>query len=400
MRQFNQKIEILFGNKRLNDLKNNNPFQIFDERVIEFFDDLSKTSLKKREVKYFPDVVSFLFFSRKSNLNKLKNNYLEQKKNLGRGLSFHISPSNVPINFAYTLLTGLISGNKCIVRVTSKKFEQLNFLISEIKKKLNLKKYLFIKKNILVIKYNYDRQITDYLSKISDVRVIWGGDKTVSEIRKSPIEPRSFDITFADRYSACLIDTNYYINSENKSVIANNFFNDTYYFNQKACSSPHLLFWLGGKVQYLKAKTIFWEELYQVLEKKKFTLDSSSILNKFKIICGSSFNNNYENMKIYKDNRINTIKLKKLNQNIFSISCGDGLFVEYQSKNLNPLIKLMSQKFQTLTYIGNKKEKFLEKIIKHSPKGLDRFVKVGEAGNFSFDWDGYDLVRHMSRKIN
>ena len=80
MSQFNQKIEILFGNKQLKDLKNNNPFQIFDERVIEFFDDLSKTSLKKRQVKYFPDVVSFLFFSRKSNLNKLKNNYLEQKK--------------------------------------------------------------------------------------------------------------------------------------------------------------------------------------------------------------------------------------------------------------------------------------------------------------------------------
>lgn len=400
MNQFNQKLEILFGNKQLKDLENNNPFQIFDERVIEFFDDLSKTLLKKREVKYFPDVVSFLFFSRKSNLNKLKNNYLEQKKNLGRGLSFHISPSNVPINFAYTLLTGLISGNKCIVRVTSKEFEQLTFLISEIKKKLNSKKYLFIKKNILVIKYNYDKQITDYLSKISDIRIIWGGDKTVNEIRKSPIKPRSFDITFADRYSACLIDTSYYISSENKSEIANNFFNDTYYFYQKACSSPHLIFWLGDKDQYLKAKTVFWEELYQVLQKKKFTLDSFSILNKYKIVCGSSFINNHENMKIYRDNRINIIKLKQLNQGIFPISCGDGLFVEYQSKNLNPLIKIMSQKFQTLTYIGNKKEKVLEKIIKRSPKGLDRLVKVGEAGNFSFDWDGYDLVRHMSRKIN
>jgi hypothetical protein len=59
----------------------------------------------------------------------------------------------------------------------------------------------------------------------------------------------------------------------------------------------------------------------------------------------------------------------------------------------------MSQKFQTLTYIGNKKEKVLEKIINNSPKGLDRLVEVGEAGNFSFDWDGYDLVQHMSRKI-
>ena len=252
----------------------------------------------------------------------------------------------------------------------------------------------------MVIKYNYDKQITDYLSKISDIRIIWGGDKTVSEIRKSPIEARSFDITFADRYSACLIDTNYYINSENKSQIAKNFFNDTYYFYQKACSSPHLIFWLGGKDQYLKAKKIFWEELYKVLQKKKFTLDSFSILNKYKVICGSSFINNHENMKIYKDNRINTIKLKKLNQSIFSISCGDGLFVEYHCKKINPLIKIMNQKFQTLTYIGNKKEKVLEKIIKHSPKGLDRLVNVGEAGNFSFDWDGYDLVSHMSRKIN
>ena len=82
MKPLNQKLEILFGNKKLNDLKNNNPFQIFDERVIEFFDDLSKSLLKKRKVKYFPDVVSFLFFSRKSNLNKLKNNYLEKKKKI------------------------------------------------------------------------------------------------------------------------------------------------------------------------------------------------------------------------------------------------------------------------------------------------------------------------------
>lgn len=399
MKQFNKKLEILFGNKQLVDLKNKNPFQIFDDRVTEFFDDLSKSLLKRKEVKYFPDVVSFLFFSRKSNLNKIKKNYLEQKKNLGRGLSFHISPSNVPINFAYTLLTGLISGNKCIVRVTSKEFEQLTFLISEIKKKLNLKKYLFIKKNILVVKYKYNKEITDYLSKISDIRIIWGGDKTVNEIRKSTIKPRSFDITFADRYSACLIDTNYYIASEEKSKIAKNFFNDTYYFNQKACSSPHLIFWLGDKDQYLKARKIFWEQLYQVLEKKKFTLDSFSILNKYKIICGSTFKNNHENTSMYKDNRINLINLKKLNKSVFSICCGDGLFAEYQSKNINSLIKIMSQKFQTLTYIGNKKEKVLEKIINKSPKGLDRLVEVGDAGNFSFDWDGYDLVRHMSRKI-
>ena len=39
MKQFSQNLKILFGNKQLNDLKNNKPFQIFDDRVIEFFDD-------------------------------------------------------------------------------------------------------------------------------------------------------------------------------------------------------------------------------------------------------------------------------------------------------------------------------------------------------------------------
>ena len=62
MKQFNKKLEILFGNKQLVDLKNKNPFQIFDDRVTEFFDDLSKSLLKRKEVKYFPDVVFFLFF--------------------------------------------------------------------------------------------------------------------------------------------------------------------------------------------------------------------------------------------------------------------------------------------------------------------------------------------------
>ena len=40
------------------------------------------------------------------------------------------------------------------------------------------------------------------------LRIIWGGDKTIKDIRKYPLSTRSFDITFADRYSLCVINSN------------------------------------------------------------------------------------------------------------------------------------------------------------------------------------------------
>ena len=43
---------------------------------------------------------------------------------LGVGLAFHITPSNMPTNFAYSLLFGLLSGNSNIIKVPSRKFPE------------------------------------------------------------------------------------------------------------------------------------------------------------------------------------------------------------------------------------------------------------------------------------
>ena len=47
---------------------------------------------------------------------------------IGRGLAYHIAPSNIPINFAYSLVFGLLSGNTNIVRLSSKNFIQIKLL--------------------------------------------------------------------------------------------------------------------------------------------------------------------------------------------------------------------------------------------------------------------------------
>ena len=51
---------------------------------------------------------------------------------MGKGVVFHIAPSNVPVNYAYSLVTGLVCGNINIVRLPSKKFPQTDIINSAI----------------------------------------------------------------------------------------------------------------------------------------------------------------------------------------------------------------------------------------------------------------------------
>ena len=51
------------------------------------------------------------------------------------------------------------------------------------------------------------------------------GDVTIAQIRQNIIPPRSFDVTFADRYSLCAINADKYINEKSPERIARAFYN-------------------------------------------------------------------------------------------------------------------------------------------------------------------------------
>ena len=91
---------------------------------------------------------------------------------------FHIAPSNVPINFAYSLISGLLAGNKNIVRLPTKDFEQINIIIDALDQIYETGKYPKISNQIILIRYDADlEEITESLSSACSVRVIWGGDE-------------------------------------------------------------------------------------------------------------------------------------------------------------------------------------------------------------------------------
>ena len=96
----------------------NYTYKPFNNKICEFLNEISSDLLKNK--KNYPEIVSFAFWCRKSNINSLKKKYLDNSLRLGRGIVFHITPTNVAINFAYSFVFGLLSGNSNIVRVAKK----------------------------------------------------------------------------------------------------------------------------------------------------------------------------------------------------------------------------------------------------------------------------------------
>lgn len=387
-------IEYLAGNKKI--LKK--IYSPYEKILCDFLNDLSLSLIKNKKAKLFSDVMSFAFWCRKRNIEILKQTLNENYLRLGLGLIFHISPSNVPINFAYTFAFGLLSGNSNIVRVPSQKFDQVKIVCDVIKNLFQKKKYKTICKTNIFVRYKQDDQITSYFSSNCNARIIWGGDETIKNIRKIPIPERSIEITFADRYSFCVINSSILskLNDNQLKNLVEKFYNDTYVMDQNACSSPHLIIWIGKKNQKIKDK--FWRFLYQLV-KKKYELENISAIDKYSKFMNDTLN--FENIKSSQryDNFIYRISLTKLPKKIEYLRGKWGYFYEYDEVNITKVANLINPKFQTLTYYGFEKSALKKFINKFKLAGLDRVVPIGQSLNIGLVWDGFDLQRSLSRIV-
>ena len=391
-----EKIKFLVGNKEIKKIS----LSPYDKEVLDFLVDLSEDLNLTKDIKNYPDIKTFAFFCRNKNLIKLKKNFLVSSRDirLGLGLIFHITPSNIPTNFAYSLIFGLLTGNSNIVKVPSRDFKQIDIISKSINKILS-KKYKKVKEMIKIVKYKNNESFTKKISSICDARLIWGGDQSIENIRKYNLHASAIDLTFADRYSLCIIDTKKFLKAkyDNLTRIVERFYNDTYVADQNACSSPHMVLWLGKKSH--KAKSKFWEELSKLVE-KKYNLTHDAAIEKYTELCKKIIND--KNVKSYRTytNNVYTVVLKNLNGSLDTYRGKWGFFYEYDIKKLEQIKKYINKKFQTLTYFGVEKVDLKDFIIKNKLQGIDRIVPIGQALDIGFYWDGYDINNILTRVVD
>jgi hypothetical protein len=373
--------------------KNDTPFS---GKVISFLDALSLSLLKDSSNRGFPDVITFAFFCRKANILSLKEQYGKEGLKLGRGIVFHIAPSNVPINFAYSLVSGLLSGNYNVLRVSSREFPQVDLIIKHLEQIALLDGHREVAERIVLLRYNKNSNVTNYLSSLCNVRIIWGGDETIAQIRKSTLKSRAFDITFADRYSFALINADGLIKDFAISKIAEGFYNDTYLFDQNACSAPHLIVWLGNRENIRNAQKVFWDAVFEEV-KKKYDFQSVLAIDKL-----TAFYRQTQAMPVHlektPDNTLVRVSLETLPENIDEFRCAGGYFSEYIAASLDNIVPIINEKYQTMAYYGYDKKTLQEFVVTNHLTGIDRIVPIGSTTDFSLTWDGYDLVTALSRE--
>lgn len=371
----------------------------FNRDVIKFLNELSKKIDGEKNLKKYPDLKALSFFCREKNILNLKQKYKNQNLvRYGLGLLFHITPANIPTNFAYSLIFGLVTGNSNVVKVPSKEFEEINIICKCISSVLRSNKHKKVRNMISIIRYADNDDITKKYSSICDGRLIWGGDQTILNLKMFQTKPRNIDIPFSDRYSIALISSEKFLKlpKYKKANLVSNFYNDTYAVDQNACSSPHIVLWYGRYFQ--KASKKFWSNLDSLVRKKYDSPLISSVDNYSRL--GSDFLK-IKNIKSHKiiNKSLYVLTLNEIKSPILITKSKWGFFYETVLRDLKSIKYLTNRKLQTVTYFGFEKQKLIKLFRDNNFNGIDRVVPIGQALSINLIWDGYDLVKMLTRQI-
>lgn len=388
------------GARSFDELLKEGSRKIFDPLVVDMLSAFSE-KLMKGEARAYPDVVSLGFFCRRANLSIVARRYASNDAiRIGRGHSIHYTPSNVPLNFCYSLIVALLAGNSCVVRLSNKTNAETDFVVEKLDTILSCSEFEALHNRVYLFRSKADETLNQALGDIADIRVIWGGNQTVRTIRKAPLKPHAYDITFPDRYSICLISAKEYLEENDKRGIATAFYNDTFVFDQNACSSPKAVLWIGDQGTVSQAQELFWNQLDEQMQRKGYKCPASKTNEKLTKIAGlavSGFEPKVSRSKMTGNVTVTTTAEALENADNFAAG---GYFLQVQVDNLAALPVINDHQLQTVTHFGFAQTE-LEALLLSTPIKLsaDRLVKIGNATAFDVIWDGYDLIGQMSKFV-
>lgn len=372
------------------------PLRVFDERVVRFLEGLSADLMKSPLCRRHPDLAAFAFYIRRANLLRLQERLRLEEGRLGRGLCFHVAPANIPVNYAFSWVFSLLAGNANIVRLPSKPFPQVDALLQVIQSHLGQAPEL-ARRNAFVRYPRTDTETTMAYCAMADCRMIWGGDQTIAAIKAMPAMPRCVDVAFADRYSLALLDGDAVLAANDGQLdrLANGFYNDTYLMDQNACSSPQLILWEHDSPG---ARGRFWQAVEETAH-KKYVLQDAVAVDKYTLLCEEAVRNPAVGRVTRSGNLLYRIELTALPEDLCFHRGKGGFFFEHALADRKKLFERVTEKIQTITQFGIDADTLRKQILERGLRGIDRIVPMGQAMEIGTDWDGYDLIRTLSRHV-
>lgn len=376
----------------------------FDPSRIDFSDALSHAILHDPRSRPFPQMVAVAFWLRRAEVQRLADRFavLEEAGavRVPRGLVFHVPPTNVDTVFLYSLMVSFLVGNRNVVRVSpNRSSEQSTLLCELLAEVLAETRFAAFADELAVVSYSHEAEPTALISQEADVRLLWGGDESVDRLRAVPARPGTHDLTFGDRFSFAVLRPEAVLQPDQPLLhtLAEELYNDAYWFDQLACSSPRLLVWVGSGENVDAARRLLFEELSQVIVAKGYALEAGASIAKLNFLYGALIDRPVQS--VYRSgNELAVVGLSDLAR-FDRTHPGAGLFFEARVDLLADLIGFVSRKDQTLTAHGFSGEELAAFARSLHGRGIDRIVQFGEALEFSSLWDGYDLLAELTRTV-
>jgi hypothetical protein len=360
------------------------PLPCFDAEVVDFGAALSARIFAAPEAREFTDLATLAFWLRPASTAVLRQHFEGLGRRQPRGTAFHIAPSNVETLFVYSWWLSVLAGNATVVRVSERRGARTDLLLRLLEELLAEPRFAHLRRASAFIRYARDEETSRRLSAQADLRVVWGGDATIAAFAAMPLKPGAAELTFPDRRSLSVIAASAYLalDEAGRDEAAGRFFNDCFWFDQKACSSPILLAWVG---EAEAARADFWPRL--AAKAKAYEVAPATGMAKLT-----------ESARLVLDglaSRVDRFGAPVLVAHGTARpprpeTCGGGIFQECRLDRLDQVAGLLDAKLQTVTHFG-----FSEAEIAAVP--ALRLAPIGHALDFSHLWDGQDLLAAMTR---
>jgi acyl-CoA reductase LuxC len=363
---------------------------------------LSAALLADPVLRQDPASVSVAYWLRRAQLTRLAEEHARRaamepdvlRVPVGRVL--HMAPSNVDTLFLYSWALAYLCGNASIVRLSQEQGIIVTALLRVIDSVAADDAEL--RRSNRFVTYGHDDVVTTALSEWCAHRIIWGGDEAVAAIRPLPLPPHASERVFGSKYSFAVIDAGRFqqASERERSQLASAFFNDLFWFDQMACSSPQTVFWIGPDETAEAAAAEFERSLQAEVERRHFKTPVSSAVHRrthaFGIAASTDVRVVLEHPGFV---GVHLPDHAALTKDI----CGGGLLRHVSVDRLSEVLPFVGEGDQTMTYWGVEGTALRAFAAAAGARGLDRVVPIGEALAFDVVWDGFHLVDDMLRRI-
>jgi hypothetical protein len=315
-----------------------------------------------------------------------------------RGLVVHFPPANVDTIFVYSWALSALAGNRNIVRISTRSGAAAETILGVLRDAVT-EAHPIVGETQWMLSYDHDDAVTETLSRACDLRVVWGGDRSVEALRRFPIAPLARDLSFPDRSSFAAVDVTGWdgASPEARRAAVAGFVDDLFWFDQAACASPRDLIWVGDAAAARTAREAFTALAVDTIRERGWSVDPSMAVEKRVATYALAASGAATDVRFH-GNELADVELSGLPA-LQREWLGAGVVCHVTVSSLDELIPWLRRRDQTMSQFGFAAETLRSFAETAGGRGIDRIVPFGQALRFASTWDGMDLTREFTRLV-